>query len=343
MSEVAAPSPQESAAPAPAPAQSPDASFDTSLASRLAEISGATSADDVLATADRDTQGRDTAHPDAAKSSGEDAPAEKAEDEPIYKIKLKVDGKEEERDFKRSELAERLQKSEAAQKRFEEAATLRKQADAIAASAAQERAQLAQALQHYTQQLQASAPRPPDADMLASDPVAYLQQRHQYEQWMQQAQQVQAAQAHLAQQEQAAAHEQYRAHIEAQGAELLKAIPEWSDPAKAKAGKESVRAALKQYGFGDDEIGSVADARFVRLAHEASQAASLRAEIAALKADQQRAQADLTARLKGLPPVRTERPGSAETSSTDGRTRAMQSLRRSGTVEDAAAVLRGLL
>lgn len=334
MSEVATP-PQESAAPAPAPAQSPEASFDTVLASRLAEMTGEDAATD-NADDGHATQDRNTAHPDGAKPDA-------TKEEPVYKLKLKVDGKEEERALKQSELVAELQKSAAAQKRFEEAAQARKQADAVAAQAAQERAHLAQALQHYTQQIQASAPQPPDAQLLASDPVAYLQQRHQYEQWMQQAQQAQAAQAHLAQQEQAAAHEQYRAHIEAQTAEMLKAIPEWSDPAKAKAGKESVRAALQSMGFTPEEIGSVADARLVRLAHEASQAASLRAEIAALKAEQQRAQADLSTRLKGLPPVRTERPGSAETSSTDGRTRAMQSLRRSGSVEDAAAVLRGLL
>ena len=339
MSDQAA-APAAEYGPAPLPAAT-EPSFDNALASRLAEMTGDREDD---AIADRTPQDRDTAHPDSAKPA-DDAPAEaKAEDEePAYTLKLKVDGKEEERTFKRSELTDRLQKAEAAQKRFEEAAAVRKAAESEGRAAAQERAQLAQALQHFTRQLQSSAPPEPDPSLLNSDPVEYLRQQHQYQQHFQQAQQATAAQAHLMRQEQAAQEQWYRAHLDEQSAALVKAIPEWADAEKAKAGKEGVKKALASFGFRDEEIGSIADSRVVALAHKAAQLDSVRAELAALKDATAKAQNDLNSRLRGLPPVRTERPGSAETGSTDGRTRAMQSLRRTGSINDAAAALRGLL
>lgn len=341
MSDQAA-SPAAESGPAPLPAAT-EPSFDNALASRLAEMTGDRDREDD-APADRTPQDRDTAHPDSAKPA-DDAPAEaKAEDEePAYTLKLKVDGKEEERTFKRSELTDRLQKAEAAQKRFEEAAAVRKAAESEGRAAAQERAQLAQALQHFTRQLQSSAPPEPDPSLLNSDPVEYLRQQHQYQQHFQQAQQATAAQAHLMRQEQAAQEQWYRAHLDEQSAALVKAIPEWADAEKAKAGKEGVKKALASFGFRDEEIGSIADSRVVALAHKAAQLDSVRAELAALKDATAKAQNDLNSRLRGLPPVRTERPGRAETGSTDGRTRAMQSLRRTGSINDAAAALRGLL
>lgn len=341
MSDQAA-APAAESGPAPLPAAT-EPSFDNALASRLAEMTGDRDREDD-APADRTPQDRDTAHPDSAKPA-DDAPAEaKAEDdEPAYTLKLKVDGKEEERTYKRSELTERLQKAEAAQKRFEEAAAVRKAAESEGRAAAQERAQLAQALQHFNAKLQATAPPEPDPSLLNSDPVEYLRQQHQFQQHYTQSQQAQAAQAHLQAQERASQEQWYRTHLEAESAALVKAIPEWSDAEKAKTGKEGVKKALASFGFRDEEIGSIADSRVVALAHKAAQLDSVRAELAALKEATAKAQTDLNSRLRGLPPVRAERPGSAETGSTDGRTRAMQSLRRTGSINDAAAALRGLL
>ena len=234
MSDQAA-SPAAESGPAPLPAAT-EPSFDNALASRLAEMTGDRDREDD-APADRTPQDRDTAHPDSAKPADAEPEAAKAEDgEPEYKLKLKVDGKEEERTFKHSELTERLQKAEAAQKRFEEAAAVRKAAESEGRAAAQERAQLAQALQHFTAKLQASAPPEPDQSLLNSDPVEYLRQQHQYQQHFQQAQQATAAQAHLMRQEQAAQEQWYRSHLEAESAALVKAIPEWWAEVEAMLG-----------------------------------------------------------------------------------------------------------
>ena len=330
---------QPAAAPTPA---APEPSFDDALASRLVELSGERDREENDRPG-RTPQDRETAHPDRAQPDAVDI-AKAPEDEPAYTLKLKVDGKEEERTLKRSELVEKLQKAEAAQKRFEEAAAVRKAADAEGRAAAQERAQLAQALQHFQQQIQAAAPAEPDwARLLETDPVEFQRQQFYHQQHAQRVQQAQAAQAHLQQRERADQEQWYRSHLEAESAALVKAIPEWADEAKAKAGKESVKQALASFGFRDEEIGAIADSRVVALAHKAAQLDAVRAELAALKDAQARAQTDLSSRLRGLPPVRTERPGSAETGSTDGRTRAMQTLRRTGSIDAAAAALRGLL
>lgn len=323
--------PQETAPP-------PDDSGDSGLAARLAEMHGMVDAERQPVDDDQD-DGGSNAHQTPDRPT-DDAGAD--DDAPI-KIKLKIDGQEQERALKRSELAERLQKAEAAEKRFAEAAEIRKAAEVEGRQAREQRAHLAQALQHYTQQLAQTRPQMPDSSLLESDPVAYLQQRHAFEQWSQEAQQAEAARAHLAQQEQAERQQQMQARLRAESEALVKAIPEWQDAEKAKAGKAQVRDALKRFGFGDAEIGNLYDSRMVLVAHKAAQYDAIAAELAALKEQQAKAQQSLQERLKTVPPVRAERPGTADINPTDGRTRAMRQLARTGSLADAAVALRGLL
>ena len=208
------------------------------------------------------------------------------------------------------------------------------QARAVQAQAAQ-----AQALQaHYAQQLQAyqaqlsqMQPAPPDPNLIQSDPVSFLQQQQAYQSWQQQMQAVQVEQQQLAQQRQMQQLQSQQAMLAQQAELLTKAIPDWADESKAKAEKSSLAEYLTKLGFSRDEVNQVADHRAVVMARKAMLYDQLMTK-----------QADATKKVATLPPKAPQRPGSG-ISPTDGRTRAMQSLKRSGSIDDAANAFAAML
>ena len=62
---------------------------------------------------------------------------------------------------------------------------------------------------------------------------------------------------------------QYNDFLEAQRELAATKIPEYSDPGKADQFKVNMRNSLRNYGFNDEEIGSLADHRFLMVAKDA--------------------------------------------------------------------------
>lgn len=69
---------------------------------------------------------------------------------------------------------------------------------------------------------------------------------------------------------------QYSEFLEAQRELAATKIPEYSDPNKADQFKLSMRNSLRSYGFNDEEIGSLADHRFLMVAKDAMSYQSLK-------------------------------------------------------------------
>ena len=69
---------------------------------------------------------------------------------------------------------------------------------------------------------------------------------------------------------------QYTEFLEAQRELAATKIPEYSDPSKADQFKLSMRNSLRGYGFNDEEIGSLADHRFLMVAKDAMSYQSLK-------------------------------------------------------------------
>ena len=63
--------------------------------------------------------------------------------------------------------------------------------------------------------------------------------------------------------------QQYESYLEAQKELAATKIPEFSDPNKADSFKLNMRNSLRSYGFNDQEIGSLADHRFLMVAKDA--------------------------------------------------------------------------
>ena len=109
--------------------------------------------------------------------------------------------------------------------------------------------------------------------------------------------------------------------------QLQKLIPDWSNE---KAGQ--VREAGKSYGFSDQELSTVADPRMVQVLHDAMQFRAL-----------QKAKSEATQKVADKPPV--VKPGGKPAASTAKakNQQARDAFRKSGRMQDAAAILERML
>jgi hypothetical protein len=295
--------------------QGNEASFDDELLGRLSEMVDGSDAGEEGGQEGGETEQSD-AQPEQAQP---ETPAEEA-------FVIKVDG--EDRTLTRAELIAEAQKAAAANKRFEEAAALRKQAEAERAPLQQERAQLKQVLDTFVPQMQAlmQAEQPNWEELIATNPQEYLRQRHVFEARAAQLQQAQAAQAYLMQQQQAEAAQQTQARIDEEGRKLRDAIPEWKDPDKYAAGAKAIVEFLTSSGFDAQELNGINDHRLLLVADKARKYDEL------IKQQSQAAQ-----KVNKLPP-KVERPGTGMKPG-DGRSEAMRRLSKTGSVEAGAAAI----
>ena len=309
---------------------------DADIVRRISEMHGVSDAPDDSGDAGDDhsrDDGPALPQADDAKPDASPQPDEQASD-PVLTVKVNGEAKQ----VKQSELIAHYQKGDASAKRFEEAAQVRRHAEQLQATLTQERQQLAQALQAYTQQLDAlhGAQQPNWDQLLQEDPAEYVRQRHHHDQRMAQMQQAQAAQAYLQQQHEQAMQQQRAARLQAEASKLAEVLPEWTDPQKGQAGRLAVREHLLKAGFQAGEVDALSDHRMVLVAHKAMLYDQMVAQQAA-------ARQNVQTKLTNTPPARVERPGSGDINPTDGRTQAMRRLNRSNSARDAAAVIAHLL
>lgn len=299
-----------------------------------------TAPDEEVAQADAETQADDVAPEEDVsddEDSGEDAAeTDEAADEvdgeeaPSTKFKVKVDGQELEvtlDDLKRSFAGQGY-----IQKRMQETAAVRKEAEATYHALNQERAQLAEALSVVQQQLAANSPnQPPSRDLLKTDPIRYLEEEAAYRENMEKAQALSQHQAFLAQQQSEQQARAYNAYLAEQAQLLTQRIPEFSDAKKASELKTKlIETGAQVYGFSPDELNAVSDARHVQVLHDAMRYRQLMAG----KDRVQEKVAQVT-----RPVVR---PGAKRTE-TDGKKVVDQKIRTrmksTGSVDDVAAFL----
>lgn len=223
------------------------------------------------AEADEDTEASD----DAEESETDDEDSEDEGEEQPDVITVKVDGEDQQvtlDDLKRSYSGQGY-----IQKQMQEVASHKKEVESVYQQLAQERAQVAQ----FVQQLQnGGAPQPPkmpDRELAQKDPQAfnremgeYLVRKQEWDQFQSQAQQ--HTQAHTEAQQRA-----MQAHLADQARQLQAAIPEFSDPEKAKEVRGKLLNAGQEYGFSQDELAAITDARAVQVLNDARQWRELQA------------------------------------------------------------------
>jgi hypothetical protein len=193
---------------------------------------------------------------------------ETAQEQAPSKYTVKVDGKEVEvtlDDLKRSFSGQAY-----IQKGMQEAAEARKQATELYQTLQAEQAKFLQVVQTVQQQGFKAPPQAPDIDLMEKDPIGYMQADARYRKEVAefQAQQAQIQQTMAAQrqmQERALAE-----FVAEQGKILQSRIPEFADPNKAREITGKIRnTATEAYGFTDQELGGITDARHVQVLYDA--------------------------------------------------------------------------
>ena len=247
---------------------------------------------------------------------------ESEEEAPVARtFKVKVDG--EEIEVPEDELLKGYSRTQDYTRKTQMLAEQRKQAEQEYEAVRNERAQYAQLLNQLSAKLE-EAPQV-DESLQYTDPIAYAQQLASVMQYEKQRQAVAQEQQRLAavqRQEQAQYEQKYLAE---QKERLTILIPDWADEATAKAEKAKVRETAKQYGYSDEELSELYDARAVALMRDAMKYRELVA-----KRQEVKPKAD---------PVVKSRPKTAQ----GDVARMKQRLAQTGSVNDAAALFRKFL
>jgi hypothetical protein len=243
-------------------------------------------------------------------------------------FRVKVDGEEVEVPL--DELLKGYSRTADYTRKTQAIAEARKQAEAEAAAAREERQRYAQTLEVLDAQMRSLQPPEIDWDRLYQEnPVEWVRQREMQRTRQEQMNWVQAQRAALQQKQAEEEQIEQSNTLEVERSKLLEALPEWRDSDKARTEKTKiVEYATGKLGFTLEEISDIYDARAV----VALRKAMLFDELMN-KRDQMRP--------KIIQKTRPMKAGSASTpQSTKVRTSkdALSRLAKSGSTRDAAAV-----
>ena len=240
-------------------------------------------------------------------------------------IPVKVNGKEE------MWTLDQLKQSAAGQgyinQRMQEIAQVEKQYKAQAQQLAQQQQQFLQ-LQQQAQQIGMTPPEAPSKELFDRDPIGYMEAKIQYDEavakYNQHVQQVQQLQ-----QQQQAMSVQQRQQFLAQQAEILRQhIPEIADPEKGDKLKAELVQTGAHYGFSEEEIQGVSDARYVRALNDAMKWRRL-----------QQKKKDAVKGEQPKPVVKAGAKRRAGDGDAAARKKQQQRLRKSGRIEDALSLM----
>ena len=237
----------------------------------VAEVEEAVEAEEIEATSEDEFEVEDAEElPEADEEDDDDeeydvdvSELEEVDDEEAY-YTVKIDG--EEKSVSADELVKSYQLEQAAQKRMQEAAEIRKNSEAEVAALAQQREQYAQALQSLQGQIDSVGEQPQEYwdKLYSEDPIEYMRQRESQRDRKETLEKIKAEQIRVQQEQQQELMQQHQAHLAQQQEKLLEALPEWKDPEVAQKEKsEIVSYAQRVLGFSEQEVSNIADARGV--------------------------------------------------------------------------------
>lgn len=270
---------------------------------------------------------------------GANAEAQPATDE--EKFTVNIDGTDVE--LTKSELINGYKAQKSSTQKFEAAAALRKEADAVAEKARAERQQAAQGLQQAQAVLQAQLQEQGQIDwdaLMEQDPTEFVKQKHLYEKRQAALRDVHSRGLQLAAQEQ---QEQLKSHVESvqsEQQELLAKIPDWKDEAKRTAEEKLIADELISRGFSPERVygkpnpdgtpnlqaPGITDHKIILLARDA------------MLYRQMLSKAKAAAQKVSNLPQRTMQPDAAPVS-IDKRGQQFQQLKKSGSPRDAVGLM----
>ena len=265
-----------------------------------------------------------------AESDGQTEGDEEAEEAPQsgQTFRVKVDGEEVEVPLE--ELLKGYSRTADYTRKTQAIAEARRQAEAEAAAAREERQRYAQTLEALDAQLRSL--QPPEIDwnrLYQENPVEWVRQREIQRTRQEQAAWLESQRNALAQKQAAEEQLEQAKTLEAERGKLLEVLPDWRDPEKARAEKAKiVTYATEKLGFSVDEISDIYDARAVVALRKAMVFDELMS-----KRDQIRPKIMQKAR-----PMKAGAASSPQASKVTASKTALSRLANSGSHRDAAAV-----
>lgn len=255
---------------------------------------------------------------------------EEAEEAPqqAQTFRVKVDGEEVEVPL--DELLKGYSRTADYTRKTQAIAEARKQAEAEAALAREERQRYAQTLEALDASLKQL--QPPDVDwdkLYQENPVEWVRQRELVRTRQEQAAWVQAQKQALVERQQQEERAEAEKTLESERSKLLEALPEWRDADKARAEKAKIVSyATERLGFSVEEISDIYDARAVLALRKAMMFDELMS-----KRDQMRPKI-----MQKAKPMKAGAAVSPQSSKVVASKNALSKLAKSGSTRDAAAI-----
>ena len=251
-------------------------------------------------------------------------PVEATEDTKL--IPIKVDGKEEH--WTLDQLKQSAAGQAAINKRFQEAAEVRKNLEQQQAVLQQQQAQFVNVQQQAVKNGQ--APIPPSRELFESDPIGYMEEKLKYDEakaeYDQYTYQMEGLRRQLMQAQQVTDNE----YLQEQAKILQEYIPEIVDPKKGQGLKDALVETGVSYGFSAEEMQGVTDARYVRALNDARKYRELVAKKKSVQTKSNKARPVVKAGAK------KRQDGNAA-----NRKKAQQRLQKTGSIDDALNLIIG--
>lgn len=252
------------------------------------------------------------------------------EEKPDQTFTVKVDGTEV--TVTLDELQKGYSRTQDYTRKTQQIAEIRRQVESEAEAIRAERSQYAQLLGALESQVQQAAQPNIDWDRLyQEDPIEWVRQKEVMRENQAKSQAIQFEQQRLMQISQQEQAQQMQSFLAQQQDELLKVLPDWKDPNKAKKEKELLIDFGQKAGFSTDELKNIFDHRVVNVLRKAA------------------LYEQMMGKRQSIKPVvnngpRPAKPGAAgRVSTTNEATRAKQRLAKTGRVNDAASAIELLL
>ena len=202
----------------------------------------------------------DAADDETQEEQSEEGEEPEEQEQPTV-FTVKVDGKEVEVTL--DELQKGYSRTQDYTRKTQQIAEIRKQVEAETEAVRAERAQYAQMLGALQAQLQGAETQVDWDRLYQEDPIEWVRQKEVMREKQEKLQAIQFEQQRVAQLTQQEQQQHFESHLQAQHAKLLEIIPEWKDPAKAKAEKQLLVEFGQKTGFTPEELKAIVDHRAV--------------------------------------------------------------------------------
>lgn len=216
------------------------------------------------------------------------------------------------------------------QQGMEQLAEARKAMQAEYQTLQSERQQIAEVMSKAQSGQGLAPPKPPAKELLNSDPIGYMQAKAEYEEQVAEYQRTMSQYQQLQQQQLQQTEAQHQAYLQQQLQVLQQAVPEFADPQKAPVYRDKLmQAGQNYYGFDPQELGAIADARYLNVLNDAMKYREMQA-----------ARGEVDQKAQNARPV--VKPGvkrNERTSSQKRQREAVSRMRKTGSVDDVAKFL----